>query len=129
MQETFEQTDLNNVSSSDYIDDAGEHNVLISEVKFHIFQTGSTGYQLRMEDEQGRRIVDRVVYQANTMWKSKNIAVAAGLSDTEMATFTPEKLQGRFLTITTETDDKNYQRIVKYSPGTPFEPKVADLPF
>lgn len=124
--------DLTDVPDSNFIDQDGEYDVVITATEDCHFKTGSIGFSLKMMDQHGRTIGDRVVVDTATKWKLKQMAVAAGLSDTEMARFTHHMLRGKTVNIATKADGE-YQRVIKYRPTDtvliPPAPKVEDTPF
>lgn len=112
----MEPVNLTNVKTSQFIDTSGPHKVAITDTKDHYFNTGSTGFALIMCDENGCTIQDNIVVQENTLWKIKQIADAAKLSDAQQAAFTHEFLEEANVTIITEKDSKGYQKVIKYLP-------------
>ena len=109
-----ETIDLTNVPSSNFIEEPGSYDVAIVEATEHIFKSGSTGYMLKLRDEYGRTINDRIVLQENTYWKTKAIAEAARLSKEEQAAFHYTKLVGKTLKIICVLDEENYCVVKRY---------------
>lgn len=111
-----EQTiDLTDVPESNYLDQPGIYNLAIVATENHIFKSGSTGFAIKMRDEYGRQISDRVVVTEKTLWKIKQIANAAGLTPEEQARFQHKMLIGKSVKCTCKLDDENYLRVDNYS--------------
>lgn len=105
--------DLSGVSSSMYIDQEGTYDVVVIETADHYFNSGSAGFRVKMQDVAGRTIQDKVVDSPNTLWKMKQIADAAKLTDEQQARFTHDMLLGRTMNITVEPDG-TYMKVSKY---------------
>lgn len=105
--------DLSGVSGSMYIDQEGTYDVVVVETADHYFNSGSTGFRLKMQDPSGRTINDKIVDSSSTLWKMKQIAEAAKLTEEQQSRFTHDLLLGRSMNITVEPDG-TYMKVSKY---------------
>lgn len=129
-----ETIDLTNVPDSNFIEEPGVYDLAIVAAEPHIFKSGSTGFMIKLRDEYGRQISDRVVVNEKTLWKVKQMAGAAQLSAEQQAAFHYSMLIGKVVKCTTELDDENYNKIVRYAKSDaaidiPAEPAKDEVPF
>lgn len=132
-----EITNLNDVPDSQFIDNAGTHNVVIREIKNYTSpEKGTPGKVLVLQDEFGRTMRHTYWLTPGSMPFVKMLARACGLTEQQMAVFTWSMVMGKSLQIVTE-DDGSYQKVVKVSSATqevipldlPTPSRNEDVPF
>lgn len=131
----MEPVDISHVTTSQFLNETGPHRVTVTETSDHFFDSGNEGFAIKMVDEMGRQISDRVVVTEKTLWKLKQIADAALIPLEKQEKFTHQMLLEKAFVIQTERDG-TYLKIIRYLPPSTdmanmkaAEPKGEDLPF